>query len=215
MRLEDKQFAIAVALRLGASVCLPHECVCGAETGALGGHALVCGKLKGRHVRHRHANAVIQRAMAAAEMPTTLEPVGLCLTDDRRPYGQTLLPWSRGKPLVWDYTCVHRLAASYARRAVEPGPRVAEIGEEKKTRTYADLESRFIVQPVAMETLGGFGPDSMKFIAELGRRMTLITGEPRETVFLRQRLGIVTQMGNAVCVLESLPQVLTTDHDIN
>lgn len=51
MRLEDKQFAIDAALRLGAPVCLPHGCVRGAETDALASHALVCGKLKGRHVR--------------------------------------------------------------------------------------------------------------------------------------------------------------------
>ena len=169
----------------------------------MGGHALVCGKIKGRHVRHRHANSAIQRAMAAAEIPTTLEPAGLSLSDERRPDGQTLLPWSRGRPLVWDFTCLHRLAASYARKAVEKGSGVAEIGEERKRRTYADLEGQFLIQPVAVETLGGIGADSMRFIGDLGRRISQITGEPRETIFLRQRLGILIQLGNAVSILES------------
>ena len=74
--------------------------------------------------------------------------------------GLTLLPYSRGKALVWDFTCVHRLAASYTGLSNHAGATVAELAESKKLRTYQELEQNYIVQPIAIESLGGIGPDS-------------------------------------------------------
>ena len=94
-------------------------------------------KIEGQARSPPSRKCLYPRATAAAEIPTTLEPAGLCLSNGRRPDGQTLLPWSRERPLAWGYTRVHRFAASYARTAFELGRTVAEF-EEKKMKTYAD-----------------------------------------------------------------------------
>ena len=58
--------------------------------------------------------------------------------------------------------------------------------------------------PVAVEVLGGLGTRTLAFLKELGHRLRQVTNDPRSTTFLRQRIAIATQMGNAACVLESM-----------
>jgi len=58
--------------------------------------------------------------------------------------------------------------------------------------------------PVAVETFGVHGPEAQSLIVELGRRATWISGETRSTVFLRTRLNIAMQRGNAASVLGTL-----------
>ena len=203
LRLTDEQFGVAVGFRLGAPVCIAHRCVCGAEVDSTGQHALVCKKLKSRLSRHSRANDVIHRALTSADVPSTLEPHGLCLADDRRPDGLTLFPWSRGKSLVWDFTCINRLAASYSRSATAPGSVIAACAEEKKYTKYEDLARDFIVQPVAVESLGGIGPSTLAFLSDLGNRIYATNGNKRAGEFLRQRIGIAVQAGNAACLKET------------
>ena len=133
LHMSDEQFTTAIALRLGAPVCSTHLCVCGTEVERSAQHALVCNKLKSRHARHRLGNDVIFRSLKAADIPTTLEPLGLSRTDGKRPDGASLLPWKAGKALVWDFTCVHRLAASYMEKASREGSTIADAAEAKKS----------------------------------------------------------------------------------
>ena len=93
LRMDDRQFQIKVGLRLGASVCSPYTCKCGTQSDSEENHALTSSKIKSRHTRHRYANKVIKQAMSAAEIPSELEPFGLCLSNAKRPDGKTLLPW--------------------------------------------------------------------------------------------------------------------------
>src|SRR5271165_5142013 len=55
-RMDDTSLRIAVALRLGAPVCAPHSCVCGADVDESGTHGLSCRKTAGRHSRHSALN---------------------------------------------------------------------------------------------------------------------------------------------------------------
>ena len=169
-----------------------------------GNHALTCSKIKSRHSRHRQANDIIKHALVSVDYPSCLEPNALCVSTAKRPDGITLLPYIRGKPLVWDFTCSHRLAATYASVAIQEDTKVAELAEARKYRTYDELSRNYIVQPVAIETPGGVGPDSLSFVSELGKRITGVSGSPLETSYLRQRLGIAVQRGNAACILENL-----------
>jgi len=49
-----------------------------------------------------------------------------------------------------------------------------------------------------------------EFVTELGRRLTLVSGDGRETFYLRQRLSIAIQRGNAIACLGSLLDNLLT-----
>lgn len=155
-------------------------------------------------MRHRYANNTIKLALASADIPSALEPPGLCLSSGKRPDGQTLLPWTRGKPLVWDFTCVHRKAASYQSLANQKGPTVANAAETKKIDKYDELRGNFIIQPIALETNGAIGEISLAFLRQLGRKIEEVSGDQRSSAFLRQRIAINVQMGNAACVLESM-----------
>jgi len=44
LRLDDEAVQVAVGMRLGLSLCIPHNCHCGAQ----GLHAMVCKKVLGK-----------------------------------------------------------------------------------------------------------------------------------------------------------------------
>ena len=97
--------------------------------------------------------------------------------DGRRPDGVTMLPWSRGRSLAWDFTCVHRLAASHLSKGRQEGSSVATAKEAIKRQLYNDIPSRYILEPVAIETLGGIGDSSWAFLRTLGQRIQEQAGE--------------------------------------
>jgi len=49
----------------------------------------------------------------------------------------------------------------------------------------------------------------MSLVKELGRRMAEVNKEPRSTTFLRQRLLVAVQHGNAACILGTLRPVIS------
>lgn len=203
--LSNEEFRVAIALRLGCAICQPHKCICGAEVSSSGYHGLSCRKSAGRWSRHSAANDVISRALRTAEVPSIREPVGCCRTDGKRADGMTLIPWSRGKALVWDFTCVDTFAPSYlSSTSGHPGA-AAVLAEKKKKTLYSFLEDRFIFIPVAAETIGVWGEDGIKLIQHIGQRITTITGEIRATSYLLQRLSITLQRGNVASILGTLP----------
>jgi len=52
--------------------------------------------------------------------------------------------------------------------------------------------------PVAIKTGGTWHHQAVELVREIGRRMTSITGEVRESTFLFQQLSVALQTGNAV-----------------
>ena len=149
-------------------------------------------------------NQIIRDVFRANKIPATLEPVGLLRRDGRRPDGASLTPWASGKAIAWDFTCVHRLAASHLSTGVLEGPTVADAAEERKRSHYEDLLSTHVFEPVAIETLGAIGETSWKFLRALARRIEQETDDPREFRHLRERLAIGVQRGNAACIMEPL-----------
>ena len=124
-RLDNSSLRIAIALRLGAPVCLPHVCVCGATVDSTGRHGLSCRKSAGRLSRHlsRHSavNELIKRALMSAEIPSKLEPTSLIRQNEKRPDGMSQSSWKNGRCLAWDFTCPDTLASSHLNTAIN-GP---------------------------------------------------------------------------------------------
>ena len=113
---------IAVGLRLGLNLCLPHECIlCGVAVDASGTHGLSCRFSRGRDARHSALNVIIKRSLDSAKIPSHLEPVGLSYCDVKRPDGATVVPWREGRALVWDATCPDTLAPSNITLAASKG----------------------------------------------------------------------------------------------
>ena len=68
---------------------------------------------------------------------------------------------------------------------------------------------------MAVETLGAWGAESLKFIQDLGSRIQDASGDKRSTSFLFQRLGICVQRGNAAAILGTLPKSRRLDELYN
>jgi hypothetical protein len=54
-----------------------------------------------------------------------------------------------------------------------------------------------------METMGPIDARALAFLADLGRRLTAITGDPREHSFLLQRISMALQRFNCICFIGS------------
>ena len=203
-RIDNSSLRIVIALRIGAPICLPHVCVCGVEVDSFGRHGLSCRKSSGRLSRHSAVNELLKRALMSAEIPSRLEPKSLSQQDDRRPDGLSLVPWSKGKCLAWDFTCPDTLAPSHLNVSVSGPGAVATEAEAKKFVKYAFLSHAFHFIPIAIETLGALGDEADNFVRDLGSRIEAVSGEKRATEFLRQRLSVAIQRGNACCVLGTI-----------
>lgn len=196
--LSNEAVRVAIGLRLGLNICVPHQCQCGETTDQGGHHGLVCKQSAGRASRHFTMNDVIWRALQRADTPSTKEPPGMFRSDGKRPDGATLIPWSRGKYIAWDATSVHTCAASYVHLTSTTPGGAAELAAARKTAKYATLPASHSFVPIALETLGPINEEGTEFLTELGRRLTVASGDPLETRHLYQRLSICTQRYNAV-----------------
>jgi len=58
---------------------------------------------------------------------------------------------------------------------------------EAESRKFAKYSELSVVHTFANETFGAWGPEAIAFVSELGRRISAGTGEPRSTLFLRQK----------------------------
>ena len=200
--MDDEVVRIAVGLRLGLPLCHPHLCSgCGAEVGEDGIHGLSCRYSKGRHSRHAVLNDIVKRSLDAAKIPSHLEPLGLYRSDGKRPDGASVVPWQRGKILVWDVTCSDSLAPSIRDIAIREPAAVAAAAEHRK---YSHLNATHHFIPIAVETLGVLGEDAHSFFWDLAKRLEAVNEDRRSHQFLLQQVAVAVQLGNAASVLGSI-----------
>lgn len=204
--LDNNSLRLAVGLRLGSNIVVPHRCPCGVEVDRLGHHGLSCQKSAGRFARHACLNDIIRRALASINIPAVLEPPGLARDDGKRPDGMTLIPWQVGRPLVWDATCVDTLAPSHLPTTSQRAGAAAASAEAAKRRKYTGLAGNHVFAAFGVETLGPWGPDAQKFYRDLKSRLFEHTADHRAGLFLGQRIGIAIQRGNVASLMGTLPQ---------
>jgi hypothetical protein len=150
-------------------------------------------------------NDIVKRALGSSNIQSILEPPGLCTADQKRPDGLTLVPWERGQSLIWDATVVDALAPSRLSSGSSPPFSAATEAEVRKTSKYNELINRgYIFAPVAFEVQGGCGPQTSKFIKKLGKKLKEATQEPKSAFYMKQRISIAIQIGNAASVLGTL-----------
>jgi len=56
LKLDDEAVRVAVGLRLGLDLCIPHNCHCGSPVDTRGLHSFVCKRALGRSARHHALN---------------------------------------------------------------------------------------------------------------------------------------------------------------
>jgi len=166
---------------------------------------LSCRKISLRQLRHSSVNDILRRAVKRAQIPATKEPVNLILQNGKRPNGSTLIPWSRGKTMASDVTVPHTYAESHIGDTATEAGAAANQAAANKIAKYDELASThiFYVDSVAIETGGTWNHRAVEIVQEIGRRVTLMTGEPRESIFLSQQLSIALQSSYVVAFLNT------------
>ena len=205
LKLDNMSLRIVCGLRLGSDLCQPYKCICGGLIDSSGRHGLSCKNAKGTHSRHQHVNDLLKRALGSAQVTAILEPAGLSRSDGKRPDGLTLFPWAQGKCVVWDFTCRDTLCQSNISVTSKGAGKVAEKAEDTKLSHYQELTTDYIVKPVAVETLGSWGPLGLKFVKDIGQRIEDNSGEKRSRSFLFQAINMAVQRGNAASIRGSIP----------
>ena len=158
-------------------------------------------------------NDLIARALLCADIPCVKEPPRLSRKDGKRPDGLSLIPWRRGKSVVWDVTVGNTMASSYIGLSSQRAGSVAEAASTRKETKYEDISQSHIFVPLAFESNGPVCSQGASLLQELGRRITLVTGDIRETSFLFQRLPVAIQYFNYVLFKGSFAEC--SDRDVN
>ncbi|CAK9292432.1 unnamed protein product, partial [Gordionus sp. m RMFG-2023] len=119
-------------------------------------------------------------------------------TDGKRPDGMSLIPRSRGQLLVWDFTCIDPNAPS--KHNVD----ALALAETRKILKYSSLDPSFLFIPIACSILTIFGSKALSFFKELGTRIREKTDQPKESLFLRQRLATAIIRFNYLSFISSI-----------
>ena len=144
-------------------------------------------------------------------MPNIKEPPGLSRTDGKRPDGMSLIPWRGGRSLLWDATIIDTVAPSYLHATAAAAGAAAELAAMRKNAKYDHLLANHHFVPLAFETLGPINNSGLDFIKDLGKRLTLSSGDIRETSYLFQRMSTTIQRFNAVAFRGTFAQPDTAE----
>src|SRR5688572_15161162 len=98
----------------------------------------------------------------------------------------TLIPWQAGKNIIWDVTVADSLADSYLPFTSKRSGSAAESAFDKKMTKYSALIQSYIFTPITFEALGPISSKASEFLCGQGRRITSVTGDPRESSHLFQ-----------------------------
>ena len=79
----------------------------------------------------------------------------------------------------------------------------AELAASRKE--YVDVDGRYMFAPIVFENLAVPSASTRQLLSDLGRRLTDISGESRETSYLFQRCSVLVQRFNTVLLHDSLP----------
>ena len=72
---------------------------------------------------------------------------------------------------------------------------------DKKVEKYSNLSNNYHFVPEGVETYGAYGPQGIKLVKQIGKKISRATSEKLSTFFLFQSISMAIQRGNAVCVM--------------
>ena len=89
------------------------------------------------------------------------------------------------------------MAESYVEAAV------AEQTAQRKLEKYKKYAfPNYCFQPIAVENLGAMNSSAVDLINTLGRRISSVSGEDKESAFLFQRISVTIQRFNSILLFE-------------
>ena len=161
----------------------------------------------GRFSRHATLNSLIKQTLGSSclQCSTHVDCTELMAN------AQTVLPLFLGKWVnSWcGMTVVDALAPSRLNQGslCNPGT-TATKAEARKIEKYSELiDNGYIFHPVALEVQGSLGESSEIFITRLCKMLCRSNDDQRAGTFLKPRISMVLQIGNAACVLETASDI--------
>ena len=206
LRMDDNSIRIAIGIRLGTPLYIPHLCYhCGSNGDTLSTHGLSCRFSADHHFRH-----AMHRALSSANVPSQLEPTGLNRADGKRPNGITMVPWSNGRLLVWDATCVDTFALSHLSITASEVTAANQV-EQTKIKKYITSPPMHTIPSLLLPSKlleSVHGPRSMSFLTDFGRCIANTTGDKSSIAYLLQKFSVAIHRRNA-SALGTLPPTLS------
>src|SRR6218665_2255426 len=89
------------------------------------------------------------------------------------------------------------MANSYLPRTSRTAEAAAEMAADRKEAKYTLLAAVHHFVPLAFETMGPVCSASLVFLSSLGKNLSTVSGDARETSYLFQRLALTIQRFNA------------------
>ena len=124
---------------------------------------------------------IIYRACCRADILAVKKPAGLKKTDSKRLDGSILIPLSASKCVLSDVVIAYTMAPSYAAILSVSGGLVAERSSACKLAKFSELAISYMFVTIATESFGAICAEALNFLSELGRRISVVTGDMRET----------------------------------
>ena len=107
------------------------------------------------------------------------------------------MPWQGGRCLAWDAT-VDTSAPSYVAVSAQVTDSAAQAAADRKVSKYGGLPVSHLFVLIAIETLGPINEAGHSFLSELERHLSTISDDPRESLFLFQRIFFRLPLGRAL-----------------
>ena len=82
--------------------------------------------------------------------------------------------------------------------AAQESGMAAGLAARRKKEKYSDLPTAYTFLPIAFENLGTLDSEAADFVSAVGRKISNLSGDRRETSFLFQRLSVILQRYNSI-----------------
>ena len=130
---------------------------------------------------------IIWRPVKKAQQPAVKEPVMELSRSDgkKRPEVAMLMSWTRGALLARDIVIPDTFAYSYIGNTSRRVTAASDTADSNKTSKYIELIKTHHFIYIAIDTGGVCNESALEFITELGRIVTGVTHDSRETIPLQ------------------------------
>ena len=120
---------------------------------------------------------------------------------------------ARRKNVNWDVIVTDAIAEYYLHLSAACAGSAAEGAASRKETKWAALDHSYNFIPLAFETYRPINNKGIKFFQELGRRLSTISDDPRESAFLLQRISITLQRFNAIALSDTFTLASETEFE--
>ena len=91
------------------------------------------------------------------------------------------------------FTFVDTFSSTHLKETSKVAGAAAVKAEKLKLAKYNEIRKEYHMIPIAVETLGSWGPESLSFLKSIGKMIQDTTGEKRATFHLFQRISMAIQ----------------------